>query len=534
MTSTFSDRFIFDAPISPPSEDIASATDTQLYVFFPRLRDMVEMVRRHSVLLKKKTAAEIYFCITDHADPSIGLRIAAARDKAGNLIFPGIETVKQVMFGPTDSDTTYTNANLNLFVDGVRGASAKLAAAILIGQLATIREQEIHSKALEKLAYEDIDRLLQVPDIALIEERVTASTDSNAFYFESLEMELASALQVDVFMPALANVGSMWQNVGTYSGTTFVSSIVSDIGDTINQLTLNSSYSNLLAAPVLASSRVGGNAIHQIQFHSRFRDAAIAAEVVTVRIRYLAPNASQPLPFKWGMEENKLEPFSVNSLIVTVQTASTTAVAAGRQDAAFNPTVLWFRQAPRNPISGEVLDDQGNIMPNASWQSADLNFRISPTMTEGVIVPVPYVVGEDEGRPGALALQLLNEMFAIKAATRALGAIIRNDTPGSLEGLTAVELVAFSATNPETWMILDLLDFPKDIQVAVGDTQRPLTPFSSRPRSIRVESRYDFRVNQDAIVNASGGGSDGRMLKLLPSPKLGVIQDKLRRLRGEI
>lgn len=534
--STFSDRFTFDLNAPPTPEAIAASSDTQLFALFPRLRDMAEMVKRHSVLLKKKTASEVYFTITDHADPSIGLRIAAARDRQGNLLFPDIQTVKQIMFGPSDTDSQFLNPNLNLFVDGVRGASATLAAAILIGQLAQIREQEIHARSLERRAYEDIDRLLQVPDLELLQARPTQdNTQLQAFLFESGELDLSLALQVDVFLPALSNVGTAWTPVGTYNGQVSVASIVADIADTINVLTLNSSYSNVLAAPVLSSPRISSVPLHQIEFQSRFRDLNIAAEVVTVRIRHIGAHANQPIPFRWGVNENRLEPVSVNSLILAVQASRVAAVAAGQNEADFEPTVLWFRRASSDPLTGDILDGTGSPIPAGDWQASNLAFRISPTMSQDRLVPFSFNANRLDERPGDFAVLLLNEMFMIKQGSRALGAIIRNDDPNATNPLTAVELIAFSVSNPETMMVLDLIQLPADIQVAVGDTRRPLTPFSSRPRSVRVRSQFDWRFEGNSATDDGRLlGPDARLVEILPSHKLSKVQDKLMRIRGHV
>jgi len=531
---TFSDRFVFDSAVSLTTTQIQQSSDSTLFTLLPRLKDMVDMVRRHSILLRNKTAAEIYATITQQADPSIGLRIAAARDRQGALLFPNIEVVKSIMFGPTDTNNEYISPNLNIFVDGVRGASATLAAAFLIGQLAQIREQEIHARQLEKRAYEDIDRLLQVADAEQLLYTPTPGTGQvSAFIFEEKELELQSPLQVDVFLPALANVGTLWTPVGTYNGSVSVSQIVAEIADTINGLTLNSSYSNILAAPVLASPRFGSTQLHQIDFHSRFRDLTIAAEVVTVRIRYVGALEQQPLPFRWGVVENKLAEHTVNSLIVAVQMARTEAAAAGQpSEGGFQPTVLWFRRASTDPVTGDVLDDEGNTLSSTSWENSFLTFRISPSMTEEKEVAFPNL-GPAEERAGAFANFLLNQMFEIKGTTRALGALIRNDSPSQSNPLTALELIAFSATNPETWMILDLLRMPPDIQVAVGDLQRPLTPFSSRARSIRVQSRYDWRIGRTETLTAVGG-NDARLVTLNDSDRLTKVQDKIRRMRGEL
>ena len=524
MTYTFSDRFTYDLP-NPPSDDaILAMSEAQLYALMPRLKEMVEMVRRHSVLLRKKTAAEIYFVITDHADPSIGLRLAAARDKRGNPLFPDIDTIKRIMYGPSDTDSRFSG-DLNIFVSGIKGISATLAAAVLIGQLAQIREQEIHARALEKRAYEELDRLLQVPELENLAAGPATPSSSNArFYFEATELNLQQPLQAEVYLPALAG-NSAWYSVGTYSGQVSVAQIVADLADTINSLTLSSNYSNLLAAPVLASPHNTQTRLHHIEFSSRYRDAVIAAEVVTVRLRL---QSGGQLPFSWGVHERYLAKEEVNSVLVAVQATRASSVALGLWSEDTEPTVLWFRRAPIDPTTGLILSPNGPI-PDSAWQNAQLSFRVSPTMDSERTVSFTYT-GLPAERPGAFALTLINELFAIKGSSRALGALIRNDSPTARSPLTAVELVAFTVTNPQTWLVLDLLQLPPDIEVAVGNTRQPLTPFSSRPRSVRVPSRYDFRA-QPTTSNRFETAAGAQLVKVEPSDRILALRDRLRRQR---
>ena len=151
------------------------------------LYEMIKMVKRHSVLLTKKTPLEIYYAITQHADPRIGLILAAGRDKSGEQLFPTIAMVLHSMFA-TDlpGAPAYPYVQRLIFITGITRVSAQFAAALLIGQLAQIPEQAAHAQLLEKSAIEDLDRILNVPNIIensyITNDNEVGKTD---FYFIS-------------------------------------------------------------------------------------------------------------------------------------------------------------------------------------------------------------------------------------------------------------------------------------------------------------------------------------------------------------
>ena len=512
---SFSDRFTLKYP-ALESVSFDTLTDLQLETVAPDVKVFADMVRGYSAIIRRKSTKEIYLICTRQVDPRISLILAAARDNAGIRIFPDLTTVKKLMFGPNDVDSTYEDSDLNIFVEGIKRCAAALTASIVIGQLAQIDEQAQHSKILESQAINDLDRIIKIPDLKTALEAVEAKekddVDTYAFYFEKKQMNLiSSVLKAEIFMPSSLTTG--WVEVGQYTGKFQVSSIVADIADAINGVTLINETSNIIAAPVLSGGSSSTTALHKIDFLARERDVNISAEIISVRFSYVG-TSTDPIPFKWGLTSLTIAPEKINSLILAVQQGKAGAISNSTSTAKAGnakPVALYFRRRSID-ANDNVIDYDGNSIAKSVWSNtAKLKFRISPNQAQAVEVVIPYIVNaaaqdtQDSDRPAQVAEALLNGMYAVKGSTRALGALFRNDDPTSATSYSALELIAFSVTNPETWLILDVLEIPKDIEMAVGDLNTPLTPFSNKPRSIRVESTY--KSSSEAIVIDSSGSS---------------------------
>lgn len=515
---TFNDRFILKYP-ALSSVDIDQLTDSQLETLAPDVKVFASMVKGYSVIIRRKPTKEIYNLVTQQVDPRISLILATARDNVGIRLFPNLDTVKSVMFGPDNQAAEFEDTDLNIFVEGVKRAAAALTASILIGQLAQIEEQAKHSIILESQAIADLDRILKVPDLqAALEASTSAKAnteDSLSFYFEKKSLNLTSStLRAELFMPSSLTTG--WSTVGEYTGKFTTANIAADLADAINSVTLVNNTSNIIAAPVLAA----GTSLHKIDFLARERDVNISAEVISFRVSILGSDEGV-VPFKWGLDSSSLENETINSLILTVQQGKAGAVSGSASSTSkagsSQPVVLYFRRASVNP-NDEIVNFDGTLTPKSIWSSTgNLKFRISPNQAASVDVAIPYLVTQnDKNRPSQVAEALLTGMYTVKGATRALGALFRNDDPTSATSYSALELIAFSVTNPETWLILDVLEIPRDIEMAVGDLTSPLTPFSNKPRSIRVESIYK------PSVSAISTGSDTALVSAPTSIPLGT------------
>ncbi len=533
MQQNFDDRFTYNNALLAAT-NVDTITDDELETLSPDVRDYAAQVRRHSVILgRKATAKLIYKIATEDSDPRIALRLAAGRRKSDNeRIFPSLEAVKEAMFGPpSDTSDVYLSSERNIFVGGIRRVSAALTASRLIGQLAQVEEQAKHANVIEAQALADLKEILYT--FSLENSSITKTQDelttTPAIYFEPTTINLdplGNTLKVEVYVSEGISTG--WHLVNDYNQVTSTGAIAADISNTLNSLALTTGKSNVLAAPILAAR----GSLHKIDFQARRKDPEIAFEVITIRVT----SSDGKVPFKWGIDPEFLKNERINSALISVANgrASTTATAALTNLNKKQPTVLYFRRA--------IVDSAGfapNNTPRSIWQSAQVKFRISPSMSELATlnfetptVPDPIEQARlDAERPGRLAELLLNALVAVKGETKALGALIRNDDPiTSSTPLSALELIAFCVTDPETWLILDVMDLPADIEMATGNVFEPLTPFSSMPRSIRVESTLETRASK---LNGGGAGDgsntyNGEPLiqKLPPSAFLAEINEK--------
>lgn len=538
----FEDRFTYANP-ALAAVVISQQTEDQLSSLSPELVIVAEMVRSYSILTRRKTLLEVYNTVTQHSDPRIALILAAARDKNDGALYPNLSAVKAAMYGPSsETGTEFLDSERNIFVDGIRRVTAALAASQLINQLAQIPEQHEHAKHLEKQALDDLDRIIKVSDSTVSSSSRDLSNDeSTTFFFENLNMTLNTTLQAEIYMPSVGATaigsGASWNVVGTYTGIVQTASIVADIADKINELTLVTGTANILASPVLAADAQ----THQINVSARSRNPDVNYEVIILKFTNLS-SASLVLPFRWGVTSTRLERLPINSALISVAQGRVSSLSALEASSSKRePTVLYFKRAPLS-TTDEPLDYQGSIIPPAEWQSSNLVFRVSPTQNENVTISFPRLLNTDSVeqlkldnlRYSQLALLLLNELFAVKGGTRALGALVRNDDPTATDPLAALELVAFSVTNPETWMVLDVLEIPADLLMATGNLQGPITQFSNKPRSIRIQSTYDYRFEGGTVSNTNLSRVSGPSVLQRPkSDILTKINDQYKLFTGE-
>ena len=111
-TLNFADRFSYPQVdginSTTTAEEAASLTEEQILAASPELAEMVGMVKSFSVLLKRRTALEIFQLITTQADPRIALILASARkkDSKQSYIFAGLTEVKEVMYADPERELT--------------------------------------------------------------------------------------------------------------------------------------------------------------------------------------------------------------------------------------------------------------------------------------------------------------------------------------------------------------------------------------------------------------------------------------------
>lgn len=484
MSSIFSDRFTKDNP-ALQGIDINTLSETELLNLSPELMRMVESVRRVDVVLSQTPAQQIYFVITEYADPKIGGILAAARDKNTNIrLFSTIEQVKQIMYPYKE----FEDLEWNIFNDTIRQVSVTLTASRLVGNLSAAGKNfSGHSEHLMESAIADLERIITTIEL----DGVNSATQSNQeeesvkLYWERGEYNLQSEIVVEVF---LSGTTTSWELIGNYTGRITTSQLVADIANAINGLTLSSGSSNIIAAPILSEESL----THSIEFKARSFSTKFSAELVSVRFNWSVQ--SNRLPFKWGIDPSNLANYEINSVLVTnkMGRVSTDGTVPKLDEKEGVPSVLYIRR--RAVSSGTPLDDSGN--PLTDWKYTSFKYRISPLQSSATQVPFPDSYTTDNARPSHFALQLLNELHKHKKEYSCVGSIVKSDPFSVDRPLVAVELIAFKLMKTETYLVLDLLSLPADLEIAIGDLTQPLTSFSNNPRSIRVETKYDLSVQE--------------------------------------
>jgi hypothetical protein len=473
--------------------NLDTITDVQLSSISPVLYEMVTVIRGYSVLIRRKSIREIYEVIINQSDPRIALILAASRDNSGNQLFPTLTIVKTFMFGTVDDTVVKADVSFNeksIFISGIRRVSCALSAAYLIGQLSQVPEQAQHSIILEKQAIDDLDRILKVPELkSAIQQAHNNEETKPRIYFEPTKINIGDrVLKVSVY---LSTISSLWVDVNNYTNTINITNIIADISDYINEATLNSKTSNILASPVMS----GILNLHYIEFDSRLRKVEINTELVSVKFSFTDSQGTFiELPFKWGLDNKNLLPYAVNSCLIQVdQSGNASAIESVNDE--YKLDTIYFRT--------REVDDAGNEIIIADGTIDNLEYRISPTQVDSILLEVAYDSLED--RPNLMAVSLLNSLFEFKAETKVLGSIIQNDPVTVTTPMTGLQLVAWTITNKEVDLILDILDIPLDIEIALGNIKGPMTTFSNKPRSVRVKTQFERQSNilEEDMSNSS-------------------------------
>lgn len=470
----FNQRFILDNP-GFETIDIGNTRESTLLSMSGELQRMVDSIRRVDATLSRASVQNIYYVITEYSDPKIGGILAAKKDvNTDKRIFDSLELVREIMF------SEFENLELNIFNDTVRQASVTLAASRLVGNLSPAGQNfQGHSQFLYNSAVKDIERIVESIDLDQLKKNLNNgeaedSTTGNSFIFNSYSFSVAN-LKAEVF---ISGGTSNWQTVGVYNGELTTARLATEISDFINTETLISLNSNLIAAPVLNYNKDQ----HAIFIKSRNLSSSISAEIISIRIT-MGDSISTTLPFKWGIEPEFLYNHPVNSLLLATGFAATTSESGSIRplldENKGSPSVLYFRR-------------KKDIDPNLDLTKQKLTYRISPAQEEPSNIVFPFNNETASSRASLLAFELLNSMHSRKSQIKCVGAIIKSDPDTVNQPITALELVGYTISSKYTALVLDLLNIPEDIEVAVGDMTAPLTAFSNKPRSIRVTSVIDL------------------------------------------
>lgn len=553
-TFNFEDRFSFPQPNGISSgvdaETAQTLTDTDIEQESPELKDMASMVRQYSVLLKRKRTLDIFNVITRQTDPRCALILAAARRRNSNLpLFKGINEVRQVMFNdddrnPDPSRPLDQTLNNRLFSDGVRRASAALAASILMAELPEIQRE--YAAKVEEQAIADLDRIIATYEIQsqLPSSDKTAEPAPIAFYFEPLDFEIDPTLELAVewYSPSIVNT---WTSVQTYTGKISTWHIVSDLADSLNMYTSQDVDKALLATADLSGPLLGSTYYHTLSFYPRKPINGVLGYSINVKIelRPLGSTSEPPVipgglteneaediyglsPFKWGPYPSSINTYPINGKIIVLYFGKSAALNPQELNDAYIPTVLYFRNKFRYTGQPTSLLDPDDPLSEPDLSSivtppeANLKFRVQPwhpnlaaidNQPVDVTVPFDRIISDgsisqvelDNSRYSQIAVRLLYEMSYIDLATKATGCIVRNDPVQQSQPLSGLELVAWGISKSISHIVLDVLEIPQDLEMATGDLTGPKTSFSSNPRSLRVKVQNEaFATNPILEVTA--------------------------------
>jgi hypothetical protein len=484
----FSRRFTINDPTLAGAIAAANGlTDLDL-AQSPDFLKAARSVREYSVLLSNLKYTRIYQMITTDSDPEIALLLLAAQKEDGSQRY----TLAQVeaMLGyavlPGFSD----------YAPGIREISLKFVAAIAIGAFAVQDFQHNMAELLRKEALTSLDRITTLTARAAgTASSSSANSDRIAearFYFDPVEVTLPNDLQVSFFIPNFITSPS-WQVVTTYPAGTVIHTrkIAADIALAINRFTLSPSNSSNIIAAV---SQSGQNMYPYIDFALREYVAGYNGDLVSVQFEYLTGTAKS-LPFKWGVEMTDLYPTFINSCLLLLRTPKSTALntitATNSNSKVSEYNVLYFRNKPPS-----VLDP-------TPQPTGDLTYRLS---VSEAILRVAQPPANSTPRYSQQAVALMNSLQALTTTTRLLGCIIRDDLITESAPMSAVELIAWSVVSPITYLILDILTVPADIEIALGDIRSPQTTFSNLPLTVICKPLYERTLGATATTTISSAG----------------------------
>jgi hypothetical protein len=185
-------------------------------------------------------------------------------------------------------------------------------------------------------------------------------------------------------------------------------------------------------------------------------------------------------------------------MIITRYNKISTSTNAFKEDSEYSPAVLYIRPEPTRTESDDyVPPDTAKLVFRAQPWQPNLNDSTDPE-EEVITVEIPRLLDSDPAKQAELdknrfsqvAVALVNSLATISLDTRVTGAIIRNDPLVAVNRAAAIELIAWSTSNVITHLVLDVLEVPEDIEIAVGDRTKPRTLYSSNPKSLQVKNVF--------------------------------------------
>lgn len=509
----FSDRFSYPEPNGIPgysADQMETLTEAQILEAAPELSSMVDIVRRSSVLLRRKTALEIFKIITFESDPRIALVLASAKRRSDSTyLFQGLVQVQEVMFASTTRGVS-GQTNRTLFSDGIKRVSAMLTASVLIGQLAQVSEQAEHAKVLEKQALEDLDRVCLTYELSgSTSSGYTAEIEEQpSFIFNSGNLTLAAneSIRCSWYATHLTN---SWVELPAYTGPVTpdnpipVWRIVSDIADSINQVSVLYEGIGLVASVQLAGKKNEFYSnTHLLRFYPRSANTGLTTFSLNFRIqKYTGTVPSNPnvAPFVWGININSLTNNIINGLIFVLKDSKTATLSAEQE---IEPQVLYIRNRVQYVAGGSVPPTTAKVKyrlqfwsPNEIIASSDFE---EITIIRKVDEDQQKQLDLDNSRYSQVAVELLQAITTERNYSGMTGALVKNDPLFSYPPEAAIELIAWTLSRLNVYVVLDILELPIDIEIATGNLVNAYSIYSNNPKSVRVEART---LAGGAIIN---------------------------------
>jgi hypothetical protein len=509
-TLNFADRFSFPQPngISPTisAQEAASLTEAQIVAASPELVAYSEMVRRYSVLLKRRTTLEIFNVATTEADPRIALVLASARRKLDNtFLFTDLDQVKEVMYADPNIDASGL-VNRTIFSDGIRRVSAALTAALLIGQLSQVPEQAEQSHKIEQQALADLDRVCLTYEFSNSGSNSTSNDDradpNFIFSAKDIVLESGSTVKVSWYSPGLT---STWVESRLYTSSTTAWQIVAELAESINSVSLMFNEHSLIAVAELAGGTFELNDLHYLNFYPRTPTRGVVAYSLSIKVeKSVAGVKTGEAPFDWGLRWNSLSNRVLNGMIILLKDnkASSTVNQKTHQ-----PTVLYLRNKLRYTEELSAPTTSNLKIRVQFWAAGESN----PT-EDFTDINIPRVIKTDPAeqteadnlRFSQIAIALLAALTVTRNSSGLTGAIVRNDPLSSQLPIAGVELLAWTLSRFNTYVVIDILEMPSDIEIATGGLYSPHTLFSSNPKSVRAECST---ISGGSLINTGTSSS---------------------------
>ena len=502
IVSSLSDRFLLLYP-SLPVDELDSLSDAELITTYPALHEMVEMVRRYSVFLKKTQLSTIYSGITQHADARIGLVLLAARDSKAIQLFPSLEVVNELMFKVTTSKVSLSSVSFEsraIFHDGIRRVSSALTASLILARLAQVPEQAEHANVLEKQALDDLDRILKIPELTAANNIVEGSTgkeESVGFYFSNWNSSNTYANPTcKIFL------SGQWIPIDSYQSTSHLISLIAQVINSRANLTSNSFSRAVVGAPKM--NIIAGT--HLLELRARNRDSVLAAEPITIEF-------SGETPFTWGTSLTSLSLLPVNGVIVNVTKGTATSIGNSASTQTQDLTTLYIKT--KVPLGDPYNAITYRTTANDTLQSSKIELLLHDFSWDA------------RQRAYDIARALHDSLYSRKEEQSVVG-VIHSDYIDETDSLPVVvlELVAcVESATEDACIVFDLLSIPEDITVAVGNTRQIIVPFGDAPRSLVL-------VNQTPSSSGLGGGDPETVT--LPPSKLVAKLNKIKEVEHRI